>query len=70
MVVQDVAVIAPSDRTDLLPGLLLAHESGTFPTLAGVILTGPGTGGGPHVRQWSVANGAVALRSEFRAMPR
>ena len=36
----DVAVIAPSDRTDLLPGLLLAHESGTFPTLAGVILTG------------------------------
>ncbi len=36
----DVAVIAPSDRTDLLPGLLLAHESGTFPTLAGIILTG------------------------------
>jgi phosphate acetyltransferase len=36
----DVAVIAPSDRTDLLPGLLLAHESGTFPTLAGVIMTG------------------------------
>jgi phosphate acetyltransferase len=36
----DVAVIAPSDRADLLPGLMLAHQSGTFPTLAGVILTG------------------------------
>lgn len=36
----DVTVIAPSDRTDLIPGLLLAHQSGTFPTLAGIILTG------------------------------
>ncbi len=27
----DVAVIAPSDRTDLIPGLMLAHQSGTFP---------------------------------------
>ncbi|SDV02387.1 phosphate acetyltransferase [Microlunatus sagamiharensis] len=36
----DVAVIAPSDRTDLVPGLLLAHQSGTFPTLAGILLTG------------------------------
>jgi phosphate acetyltransferase len=36
----DVTVIAPSDRSDLLPGLVLAHQSGTFPTLAGVILTG------------------------------
>jgi phosphate acetyltransferase len=36
----DVAVLAPGDRPDLLPGLLLAHESGTFPTLTGVILTG------------------------------
>ena len=36
----DVAVIAPSDRTDLIPGLLLAHQSGTFPTLAGILLTG------------------------------
>ena len=25
----DVAVIAPSDRTDLIPGLMLAHQSGT-----------------------------------------
>ncbi|WP_076259549.1 phosphate acetyltransferase [Intrasporangium flavum] len=36
----DVTVIAPSDRTDLVPGLLLAHQSGTFPSLAGIILTG------------------------------
>ena len=36
----DVAVIAPSDRTDLLPGLMLAHQSGTVPTLSGILLTG------------------------------
>ena len=36
----DVTVIAPSDRTDLIPGLMLAHQSGTFPTLAGILLTG------------------------------
>jgi phosphate acetyltransferase len=36
----DVTVIAPSDRTDLLPGLMLAHQSGTFPTLSGILLTG------------------------------
>jgi phosphate acetyltransferase len=36
----DVAVIAASDRTDLIPGLLLAHQSGTFPPLAGILLTG------------------------------
>ena len=34
------AVIAPSDRTDLIPGLMLAHQSGTFPPLAGILLTG------------------------------
>jgi phosphate acetyltransferase len=36
----DVTVIAPSDRTDLIPGLMLAHQSGTFPVLAGILLTG------------------------------
>ncbi|HSU35789.1 MAG TPA: phosphate acetyltransferase [Propionibacteriaceae bacterium] len=36
----DVTVIAPSDRTDLIPGLMLAHQSGTFPALAGIVLTG------------------------------
>lgn len=38
--VPDAVVITPSDRTDLLPGLVLAHQSGTFPSLAGIILTG------------------------------
>ena len=38
--IPDVAVIAPSDRTDLIPGLMLAHQSGTFPALAGILLTG------------------------------
>jgi phosphate acetyltransferase len=33
-------VIAPGDRYDLLPGLVLAHYSGTFPVLASIILTG------------------------------
>ncbi len=36
----DITVIAPSDRTDLIPGLMLAHQSGTFPALAGILLTG------------------------------
>ncbi len=36
----DATVIAPSDRTDLLPGLVLAHQSGNFPPLAGLVLTG------------------------------
>jgi phosphate acetyltransferase len=36
----DVTVIAPSDRTDLIPGLMMAHQSGTFPPLAGILLTG------------------------------
>ncbi|WP_037363085.1 phosphate acetyltransferase [Nakamurella lactea] len=36
----DSAVIAPGDRADLLPGLLLAHESGTFPNLSVIVLTG------------------------------
>lgn len=36
----DATVISPSDRTDLIPGLVLAHQSGTFPSLAGVVLTG------------------------------
>jgi phosphate acetyltransferase len=36
----EVTVVAPGDRTDLLPGLMLAHQSGTFPMLAGILLTG------------------------------
>ncbi|MBK9696600.1 MAG: phosphate acetyltransferase [Propionibacteriaceae bacterium] len=36
----DSTVIMPGDRTDLLPGLLLAHASGSFPPLTGIILLG------------------------------
>jgi phosphate acetyltransferase len=36
----DATVIAPSDRPELIPGLVLAHQSGTFPPLAGIVLTG------------------------------
>ena len=36
----DITVIAPSDRAELIPGLMLAHQSGTFPRLAGIVLTG------------------------------
>ncbi len=33
-------VIAPGDRYDLLPGLVLAHYAGTFPPVASIVLTG------------------------------
>jgi phosphate acetyltransferase len=33
-------VIAPGDRSDLLPGLVMAHQSGTFPHLSAIVLTG------------------------------
>lgn len=36
----DATVITASDRADLIPGLVLAHQSGTFPTLAAIVLTG------------------------------
>ncbi|MBK8460178.1 MAG: phosphate acetyltransferase [Micropruina sp.] len=38
--VTEATVIMPGDRTDLLPGLILAHKSGSFPQLTGIILTG------------------------------
>jgi phosphate acetyltransferase len=37
---ENYTVIAPGDRYDLLPGLVLAHYSGTFPVLASIVLTG------------------------------
>ena len=37
---EGVTVIAPGDRYDLLPGLLMAHQSGTFPHLSAIVLTG------------------------------
>ncbi len=38
--VTEATVLVPSDRSDLLPGLILAHHSGSFPQLTGVIMTG------------------------------
>jgi phosphate acetyltransferase len=37
---EDYTVIAPGDRSDLLPALILAHQSGTFPHLSAILLTG------------------------------
>lgn len=33
-------VIAPGDRSDLLPGLILAHQAGTYGHLSAIVLTG------------------------------
>lgn len=38
---QDAVVIIPADRTEVLLATLLADASGTFPSIAGVILNGP-----------------------------
>ena len=37
---ENCTVIAPGDRYDLLPGLVMAQQSGTFPSLSSIILTG------------------------------
>jgi len=37
---QEATITLASDRADMLPGLLLAHSSGKFPPLAGIILVG------------------------------
>ncbi len=34
-------VIIPADRTEVLLAALLAHRSGTFPSLSGIVLNGP-----------------------------
>lgn len=36
----EATVIVPSDRAELIPGILLAHTSGAFPQLTGMILVG------------------------------
>ncbi len=38
--ITDHTLIVSSDRTDLLPGLILAHQAGTFPSLAAIFLVG------------------------------
>jgi phosphate acetyltransferase len=37
---ENAVVVVPGDRADVLVGVLLAHQSETFPSLAGVILNG------------------------------
>jgi len=37
---EEATVMVASDRTELIPGLVMAHASGAFPQLAGLILTG------------------------------
>ena len=36
----EATLILPSDRSEVIPGILLAHTSGAFPQLAGLILVG------------------------------
>jgi phosphate acetyltransferase len=38
--VEGAAVVVAADRTDVLVGTLAAHASGTFPSLAGIVLIG------------------------------
>ncbi|WP_205856888.1 phosphate acetyltransferase, partial [Phytoactinopolyspora endophytica] len=38
--VEDTIVITPADRSDVLLGVLMAHSSRTFPSLAGIVLNG------------------------------
>ncbi len=37
---ENCTVVTPGDRFDLLPGLLMAQQSGTFPALSSIVLTG------------------------------
>ncbi|MEV4775620.1 phosphate acetyltransferase [Microbacterium sp. LWH12-1.2] len=38
---EDAVVVIPADRTEVLLATLLAHASGTFPRVSGIILNGP-----------------------------
>ncbi|HWV35149.1 MAG TPA: phosphate acyltransferase, partial [Thermomicrobiales bacterium] len=37
---EGAAVVVAGDRSEVLPAVLMAHDSGTFPTLSGIILNG------------------------------
>jgi phosphate acetyltransferase len=39
--VEGAVVVIPADRSETLLAVLMAHGSGTFPTIAGIILNGP-----------------------------
>ena len=36
----ETTLVVPADRLDLLPGLLLANDAGTFPNIAAIVLVG------------------------------
>ncbi|GAA5033174.1 phosphate acetyltransferase [Microbacterium fluvii] len=38
---ESALVVIPADRTEVLLSTLLAHSSGTFPSLSGIVLNGP-----------------------------
>jgi len=38
---ESAIVVVAADRTEVLLGLLLAHSSGTFPSISGIVLNGP-----------------------------
>ncbi|GAA1699141.1 phosphate acetyltransferase [Microbacterium sediminicola] len=38
---ESAIVVVPADRTDVLLATLLAHASGTFPAVSGIVLNGP-----------------------------
>lgn len=38
---ESAIIVIPADRTEVLLATMLAHSSGTFPSLAGVVLNGP-----------------------------
>ncbi|GAA3657051.1 phosphate acetyltransferase [Microbacterium marinilacus] len=38
---ESAVVVIPADRTEVLVAALLANQSGTFPSLAGIVLNGP-----------------------------
>ncbi|BDV31389.1 phosphate acetyltransferase [Microbacterium terricola] len=38
---ESAVVVIPADRTEVVLAALLAHASGTFPSLAGIVLNGP-----------------------------
>ena len=51
---ENTTVMAPGDRSDMLPGLILAHQSATFPNLSAVVLTG---GYSPPDPVWQLIDG-------------
>lgn len=39
-ITENCTVVAPGDRYDLLPGMMMAQQSGTFPSMSSLVLTG------------------------------